>query len=85
MPPTRARSTVFGSIATAISGAAGAPTARGNRSDRNAGRKVYQLKGKSEDLDGAIVFDAEGKPLAFIKLPERCENRCFGGPKNDRI
>ena len=49
------------------------------------GRKVYQLKGKSEDLDGVMVFSSEGKPLAFIKLPERCENLCFGGPKNNRL
>jgi gluconolactonase len=50
-----------------------------------AGRKVYQLKGKSEDLDGVMVFNADGKPLAFIKLPERCANLCFGGPKNNRL
>ena len=26
------------------------------------GRKVFQLKGKSEDLDGVMVFNGEGKP-----------------------
>src|SRR3954452_14360745 len=50
-----------------------------------AGRKVFQLKGKSEDLDGVMVFNADAKPLAFIKLPERCANLCFGGPKNNRL
>lgn len=49
------------------------------------GRKVYQLKGKSEDLDGVKVFNAQGKPLAFIHLPERCANLAFGGPKNNRL
>lgn len=50
-----------------------------------SGRKVFQLKGKSEDLDGVMVFNAEGKPLAHIRLPERCANLCFGGPKNNRL
>ena len=49
------------------------------------GRKVYQLRGKSEDLDGVKVFSAEGKPLAHIHLPERCANVTFGGPKNNRL
>jgi len=49
------------------------------------GQKVFQLKGKSEDLDGVMVFNLEGKPLAFIRLPERCANLCFGGPKNNRL
>jgi gluconolactonase len=49
------------------------------------GRKVYPLKGKPEDLDGVMVFSPQGKPLAFIRLPERCANLCFGGPKNNRL
>jgi gluconolactonase len=49
------------------------------------GRKVFQLKGKSEDLDGVMVFNPEGKALAFIRLPERCANLTFGGPKNNRL
>jgi gluconolactonase len=49
------------------------------------GRKVYQLRGRSEDLDGVMVFSAQGKPLAFIRLPERCANLTFGGPKNNRL
>jgi gluconolactonase len=50
-----------------------------------AGRKVYQLKGKSEDLDGVMVFNPQGKAIGFIRLPERCANLCFGGPKNNRL
>ena len=49
------------------------------------GRKVYQLKGRSEDLDGVMVFNPQGKALAHIRLPERCANLCFGGPKNNRL
>ena len=50
-----------------------------------AAARCYQLKGKSEDLDGVMVFNPEGKPLAFIGLPERCANLTFGGPKNNRL
>ena len=50
-----------------------------------AGRKVYELKGKSEDLDGVMVFNPQGKAIGFIKLPERCANLCFGGPKRNRL
>ena len=49
------------------------------------GRKVYPLKGKPEDLDGVMVFNPQGKPLAHIRLPERCANLCFGGPKRNRL
>lgn len=49
------------------------------------GRKVYPLKGKPEDLDGVMVFSPQGKPLAHIRLPERCANLCFGGPKKNRL
>jgi gluconolactonase len=37
------------------------------------------------DLDGVRVFDAAGKALARIQLPERCANLCFGGAKNNRL
>jgi gluconolactonase len=49
------------------------------------GRKVFQLKGKSEDLDGVMVFNPQGKAIGFIRLPERCANLTFGGPKNNRL
>jgi len=45
------------------------------------GRKAFQLRGRSEDLDGVTVFNPQGKPIAFIRLPERCANLAFGGPK----
>jgi gluconolactonase len=49
------------------------------------GKKIYQLKGKSEDLDGVMVFNPQGKAIAHIRLPERCANLCFGGAKNNRL
>ncbi len=49
------------------------------------GRKIYGLRGRSEDLDGVMVFSPAGKALAFIRLPERCANLAFGGPKNNRL
>ena len=42
---------------------------------------MYQLKGKSEDLDGVMVFNADGKPLAFIKLPERLRQSLLRRPE----
>lgn len=49
------------------------------------GRKVYQLRGKPEDLDGVAIYNPQGKAIGFIRLPERCANLCFGGPKNNRL
>jgi gluconolactonase len=49
------------------------------------GRKVLQLRGRSEDLDGVMVFNPQGKAIGFIRLPERCANLTFGGPKNNRL
>jgi gluconolactonase len=57
---------------------AAAPVQRG-------GRLVYPLQGRSEDLDGVMAFNPAGKPLAFLRLPERCANLCFGGPKGNRL
>ena len=37
------------------------------------------------DLDGVMVFNPQGKAIGFIRLPERCANLCFGGPKNNRL
>jgi len=39
----------------------------------------------SEALDGVKVFNAQGVPIGFIRLPERCANLTFGGPKNNRL
>jgi gluconolactonase len=49
------------------------------------GKKVFTLRGKPEDLDGVMVFNPQGKAIAHIRLPERCANLCFGGPKNNRL
>ncbi len=37
------------------------------------------------ELDGVMVFSAEGEPIGRIQLPERCANLCFGGPKRNRL
>ncbi len=37
------------------------------------------------DYDGVKVFNAHGKPIGFIHLPERCPNLTFGGPKGNRL
>ncbi len=39
----------------------------------------------SAELDGVMVFSAEGKPIGRIALPERCANLCFGGRANSRL
>ncbi|MGE4242842.1 SMP-30/gluconolactonase/LRE family protein [Ramlibacter sp.] len=49
------------------------------------GRQVYLPRGRPEDLDGVKIFNAAGKPIGFIRLPERCANVTFGGPKNNRL
>ena len=38
-----------------------------------------------DDLDGVMVFNPLGTPIGRIRLPERCANLCFGGPKNNRL
>jgi gluconolactonase len=35
--------------------------------------------------DGVRIFDATGKPIGFIALPERCANVCFGGARRNRL
>ena len=37
------------------------------------------------DLDGVMVFNPQGKAIGFIRLPERCANLEFGGPKRNRL
>ena len=32
-----------------------------------------------------MVFNPEGHAIGHIRLPERCANLCFGGPKNNRL
>ena len=38
-----------------------------------------------EELDGVRIFNADGKPIGAIRLPERCANLEFGGPKRNRL
>jgi len=39
----------------------------------------------NEKQDAVKIFDATGKPIGFIGLPERCANVRFGGVKRDRL
>jgi gluconolactonase len=41
--------------------------------------------GMSAELDGVMVFSAQGEPLGQIALPERCANLCFGGRWRNRL
>ena len=40
---------------------------------------------QAEQLDGVRVYDAAGKPIGHVHLPERCANLCFGGAKGNRL
>lgn len=37
------------------------------------------------DLDGVLIFASDGEKIGRIRLPERCANVCFGGPKRNRL
>ena len=39
----------------------------------------------SETLDGVSVFNADGKPIGRISVPERVANVCFGGARRNRL
>jgi gluconolactonase len=39
----------------------------------------------SDELDGVMIFDPEGRPIGRIALPERCANLCFGGLMRNRL
>ncbi|QHI96591.1 twin-arginine translocation signal domain-containing protein [Xylophilus rhododendri] len=53
--------------------------------DIGAGMKALTPLGKPEEMDGVKIFNPQGKPIGFIKLPERCPNLVFGGPKRNRL
>ena len=38
-----------------------------------------------EGLDGVAIFNAQGKLIGRIDLPERCANLCFGGRYRNRL
>ncbi|MGZ0189569.1 MAG: SMP-30/gluconolactonase/LRE family protein [Alphaproteobacteria bacterium] len=39
----------------------------------------------SDALDGVMIFAPDGAKIGRIRLPERCANVCFGGPKRNRL
>jgi gluconolactonase len=53
--------------------------------DVAGGMKAHLPVAKSEDMDGVKIFNSAGKPIGFIRLPERCANLEFGGPKRNRL
>jgi gluconolactonase len=36
-------------------------------------------------LDGVSIYNADGKLIGRINLPERCANLCFGGTHRNRL
>ena len=34
---------------------------------------------------GVLVYNAQGKLIGRIRLPEVCANLCFGGPKRNKL
>jgi gluconolactonase len=63
---------------------AGAGTPDGFRVDIDGNLWCGWGMGKAE-LDGVMVFNADGKPIGRIALPERCANLCFGGVHRNRL
>ena len=49
------------------------------------GLSAFIPAGKPEELDGVRVYNPQGKPIGFIRLPERCANLEFGGPERNRL
>ena len=41
--------------------------------------------GMGDPHDGVVIFDATGKRIGKIVLPERCANVCFGGVYRNRL
>ena len=53
--------------------------------DVGGGMKAHLPLVRPEELDGVKVFNSQGRPIGFIRLPERCANLEFGGPKRNRL
>ncbi|MYZ43271.1 SMP-30/gluconolactonase/LRE family protein [Schauerella aestuarii] len=53
--------------------------------DIGGGMQAFPPAGKSEEMDGVKIFNPQGKAIGFIRLPERCANLAFGGPKRNRL
>ena len=60
-----------------------------NAEKRGGGAVHVELEevrvGAPEELDGVLVFAPDGDKIGRIKLPERCANVCFGGPRRNRL
>jgi gluconolactonase len=39
----------------------------------------------SDELDGVVVYNSDGRLIGRIRLPERCANLCFGGRQRNRL
>jgi len=39
----------------------------------------------SDELDGVVIYNPEGRLIGRIRLPERCANLCFGGRMRNRL
>ena len=63
---------------------AGPGTPDGFRVDEDGNLWCGWGMGKPE-LDGVRVFAPDGTPIGHIRLPERCANLCFGGPRRNRL
>ncbi|HXU79764.1 MAG TPA: SMP-30/gluconolactonase/LRE family protein [Polyangia bacterium] len=63
---------------------AGEGTPDGMRVDVDGNLWVGWGQGK-EGLDGVAVFNAQGKAIGRINLPERCANLCFAGAARNRL
>jgi len=63
---------------------AGPGTPDGFRLDEDGNLWCGWGMGKLE-LDGVMVFSAQGEPIGRIQLPERCANLCFGGRRRNRL
>jgi gluconolactonase len=64
--------------------ACGPGTADGMRCDTDGNLWCGWGQG-TDDLDGVMVFNPQGKPIGRIQLPERCANLCFGGVGRNRL
>ncbi len=47
--------------------------------------KAHLPVGKSSEMDGVKIFNAQGQPIGYIGLPELCPDLAFGGPKRNRL
>ena len=39
----------------------------------------------SDELDGVVVYNSDGRLIGRIRLPERCANLCFGARHRHRL